>query len=168
MYGAQIWFDGGIEGKARPAITAMLKKLQPKAVAFNGCVVQGGVEPSPPCLSAPNFLRSSRACLGRSSHYLTASPTSMKQPQNKTAGWNRNHQSSAGAAQNRSTCITPNALRWIGTEAGIAPDPNWSSGTYIRKNGSFLLKCLPSIVLPTKQTLNLSRQAPVKLRCDCS
>ena len=47
MYGVQIWFDGGIEGKARPAITAMLKKLQPKAVAFNGCVVQGGVEPSP-------------------------------------------------------------------------------------------------------------------------
>lgn len=70
----EIWFDGGIEGKSRPAITAMLKKMQPTAAAFNGCVVQGG------------------------------------------------------AAQNKSTCITPNALRWIGTEAGVAPDPNWSSG----------------------------------------
>ena len=57
MYGAQIWFDGGIEGKARPAITAMLKKLQPKAVAFNGCVVQGGVEPSPPCLLPISYAR---------------------------------------------------------------------------------------------------------------
>ena len=99
----EIWFDGGIEGKSRPAITAMLKKMQPKAAAFNGCVVEGG------------------------------------------------------AAQNKSTCITPNALRWIGTEAGmghvslislpgfslilshslscfshslagVAPDPNWSTG----------------------------------------
>ena len=61
----EIWFDGGIEGKSRPAITAMLKKMQPKAAAFNGCVVEGG------------------------------------------------------AAQNKSTCITPNALRWIGTEAGM-------------------------------------------------
>ena len=68
------WFDGGIEGDARPKITAMLKKMQPNAVAFNGCVVKGG------------------------------------------------------AAQNKSTCITPNALRWIGTEAGVAPDPNWSTG----------------------------------------
>jgi alpha-L-fucosidase len=59
----EIWFDGGIEGKSRPAITAMLKKMQPKAAAFNGCVVQGG------------------------------------------------------AKQSKSTCITPNALRWIGTEA---------------------------------------------------
>ena len=68
------WFDGGIEGDARPKIIAMLKKMQPNAVAFNGCVVKGG------------------------------------------------------AAQNKSTCITPNALRWIGTEAGVAPDPNWSTG----------------------------------------
>lgn len=68
------WFDGGIEGNARPTIAAMLKKMQPRAVAFNGCVVKGG------------------------------------------------------GAQNKSTCITPNALRWIGTEAGVAPDPNWSTG----------------------------------------
>jgi len=33
-----------------------------------------------------------------------------------------------GAPQNKSTCITPNSLRWIGTEAGTAPDPNWSTG----------------------------------------
>ena len=25
-------------------------------------------------------------------------------------------------------CITKNAIRWIGTEAGTAPDPNWSTG----------------------------------------
>ena len=70
----EIWFDGGIDGGSRPGITALLKKLQPHAMAFNGCVVQGG------------------------------------------------------GKQSRSTCITPNALRWIGTEAGVAPDPNWSSG----------------------------------------
>jgi alpha-L-fucosidase len=74
LLGCLQWFDGGIEGDARPKITAMLKKMQPHAVAFNGCVVKGG------------------------------------------------------AAQNKSTCITPNALRWIGTEAGVAPDPNWSTG----------------------------------------
>jgi hypothetical protein len=51
----------------------MLAKLQPTAMAFNGCVVKGG-------------------------------------------------------PQNKSTCITPNALRWIGTEAGVAPDPTWSTG----------------------------------------
>eukprot|EP01052_Picozoa_sp_SAG31_P002940 SAG31_NODE_107_length_24865_cov_17.973593_9_plen_344_part_00 len=33
-----------------------------------------------------------------------------------------------GGPQNKSTCITPNALRWIGTEAGVAPDPTWSTG----------------------------------------
>ena len=44
------------------ALTALLKQHQPKAVAFNGCVVKGG------------------------------------------------------AAQNKSTCITPNALRWIGAQ----------------------------------------------------
>jgi alpha-L-fucosidase len=31
-------------------------------------------------------------------------------------------------AESKSTCITPNALRWIGTEAGAAPDPTWSTG----------------------------------------
>ena len=25
-------------------------------------------------------------------------------------------------------CVTPNSVRWIGTEAGVAPDPNWSTG----------------------------------------
>ena len=50
----------GIEGDLRATVTALLKQHQPKAVAFNGCVVKGG------------------------------------------------------AAQNKSTCITPNALRWIG------------------------------------------------------
>ena len=25
--------------------------------------------------------------------------------------------------------LTPNPARWIGTEAGAAPDPNWSTGT---------------------------------------
>ena len=62
-----------------PKIRAMLAKMQPGAVAFNGCVVQGGV-------------------------------------------------------QSKSTCITPNSLRWIGTEAGVAPDPNWSTG--FNKGGS--------------------------------
>ena len=33
-----------------------------------------------------------------------------------------------GGKQTKDTCITPNSLRWIGTEAGVAPDPNWSSG----------------------------------------
>ena len=52
----------GIEGDLRATVTALLKQHQPKAVAFNGCVVKGG------------------------------------------------------AAQNKSTCITPNALRWIGAQ----------------------------------------------------
>ena len=26
------------------------------------------------------------------------------------------------------TCVSPNSIRWIGTEAGEAPDPNWSTG----------------------------------------
>ena len=30
--------------------------------------------------------------------------------------------------ENGSTCVTPNALRWIGTEAGSAPVPTWSTG----------------------------------------
>ena len=25
--------------------------------------------------------------------------------------------------------LTPNAARWIGTEMGVAPDPDWSTGT---------------------------------------
>ena len=33
-----------------------------------------------------------------------------------------------GGDQSKDTCITANSLRWIGTEAGVAPDPNWSSG----------------------------------------
>ena len=35
-------FDGGFEGALEPKIKSMLKKMQPNAVAFNGCVVQGG------------------------------------------------------------------------------------------------------------------------------
>ena len=66
--------DGGIEPESRPAITAMLKQLQPRSVAFNGCVVpHGGV-------------------------------------------------------QSKGSCVTPNAVRWIGSEAGTAPTPNWGSG----------------------------------------
>jgi hypothetical protein len=160
MYGAQIWFDGGIEGKARPAITAMLKKLQPKAVAFNGCVVQGGVEPSPPCLLPISYARP----VGRSSHYLTASPTSMK-PQNKTAGWNRNQLQ----VPRRTAARALPPMPCVGSALRLA-SPRIRTGPPVRiyEKSSFLLKCLPSIVLPTKQTLNLSRQAPVKLRCDCS
>ena len=56
----------GIEGDLRATVTALLKQHQPKAVAFNGCVVKGG------------------------------------------------------AAQNKSTCITPNALRWIGSHPASA------------------------------------------------
>lgn len=26
--------------------------------------------------------------------------------------------------------ITPNPVRWIGNEAGFAPDPNWSTGIW--------------------------------------
>jgi alpha-L-fucosidase len=70
----EIWFDGGIEPDSRPAITAMLKQLQPGAVAFNGCVVPHG------------------------------------------------------GAQSKGSCVTPNAVRWIGSEAGTAPSPNWASG----------------------------------------
>lgn len=33
-----------------------------------------------------------------------------------------------GGAQSKATCISPNSVRWIGTEAGEAPDPNWSTG----------------------------------------
>ena len=56
----------GIEGDLRATVTALLKQHQPKAVAFNGCVVKGGAE------------------------------------------------------QNKSTCITPNALRWIGSHPASA------------------------------------------------
>lgn len=140
MYGAQIWFDGGIEGKARPAITAMLKKLQPKAVAFNGCVVQGGVEPSPPCLSAPNFLRSSRACLGRSSHYLTASPTSMK-PQNKTAGWNRNHFNQLQVPRRTAARALP-PMPCVGSALRLA-SPRIRTGPPVQKTAPFSSSVCP-------------------------
>ena len=33
-----------------------------------------------------------------------------------------------GSAPTKASCITPNALRWIGTEMGAAPDPTWSTG----------------------------------------
>lgn len=33
-----------------------------------------------------------------------------------------------GAGNNASLCVSPNAVRWIGTEAGTAPDPDWSTG----------------------------------------
>ena len=63
----------GIEGDLRATVTALLKQHQPKAVAFNGCVVKGG------------------------------------------------------ATQNKSTCITPNALRWIGSQ------PNTQLPTHITR-----------------------------------
>ena len=66
--------DGGIEHKSQQAVTGMVKALQPRAVAFNGCVIKGD------------------------------------------------------GAQSKDTCVTPNAVRWIGSEAGAAPSPNWSSG----------------------------------------
>eukprot|EP00040_Diaphanoeca_grandis_P019203 m.101217 g.101217 ORF g.101217 m.101217 type:complete len:689 (-) comp27315_c0_seq1:283-2349(-) len=33
-----------------------------------------------------------------------------------------------GAGNNASLCVTKNSVRWIGTERGIAPDPDWSTG----------------------------------------
>lgn len=33
-----------------------------------------------------------------------------------------------GGPQSKATCISPNSVRWVGTEAGVAPDPNWSTG----------------------------------------
>ena len=33
-----------------------------------------------------------------------------------------------GGSESKGSCITPNALRWIGTESGVAPDPTWSTG----------------------------------------
>ena len=66
--------DGGIEHKSQQAVTGMVKALQPRAVAFNGCVIKGD------------------------------------------------------GAQSKDTCVTPNAVRWIGSEAGAAPSPNWGSG----------------------------------------
>jgi alpha-L-fucosidase len=33
-----------------------------------------------------------------------------------------------GAGNNKSLCVSPNAVRWVGTEAGGAPDPDWSTG----------------------------------------
>jgi hypothetical protein len=33
-----------------------------------------------------------------------------------------------GGAQSKNSCISPNAVRWVGTEAGAAPTPNWGSG----------------------------------------
>ena len=28
----------------------------------------------------------------------------------------------------RADCVSKNAVRWVGTEAGVAPDPTWSTG----------------------------------------
>ena len=33
-----------------------------------------------------------------------------------------------GAGNNASLCVTPNSVRWIGTEAGVAPTADWSTG----------------------------------------
>lgn len=33
-----------------------------------------------------------------------------------------------GAGNNKSLCVTPNSVRWIGTEAGTAPASDWSTG----------------------------------------
>ena len=66
---AEVWFDGGWAG-FKANVTALLAKLQPTAMAFNGC------DPTLGCVGPPG-------------------------------GGNS---------------------RWIGTEAGIAPDPTWSTG----------------------------------------
>eukprot|EP00041_Stephanoeca_diplocostata_P027838 m.773755 g.773755 ORF g.773755 m.773755 type:complete len:185 (+) comp23254_c1_seq7:1702-2256(+) len=33
-----------------------------------------------------------------------------------------------GAGNNASNCVSPNSVRWIGTESGTAPNPTWSTG----------------------------------------
>ena len=62
----KVWFDGGFEGEIKPFVEAALKRYQPDAVAFNGCV-------------------------------------------DKSSGSN-----------NPANCISPNSVRWIGTEVRIA------------------------------------------------
>mmetsp|Transcript_35609 Transcript_35609/g.63321 ORF Transcript_35609/g.63321 Transcript_35609/m.63321 type:complete len:467 (+) Transcript_35609:39-1439(+) len=69
----EIWFDGGFEGAMKPFVQQKLAELQPEAVAFNGCIQQGG-------------------------------------------------------HPNKSSCITPNSVRWVGNEGGNAPIPDWSTG----------------------------------------
>ena len=33
-----------------------------------------------------------------------------------------------GSRDNASLCVTPNPVRWVGTEAGVAPEADWSTG----------------------------------------
>ena len=70
----EVWFDGGFRGFGKN-VSELLARLQPNAIAFNGC------DPNP-----------AYGCIGP--------PT----------GGN---------------------ARWVGTEAGVAPDPCWSTGTAV-------------------------------------
>ena len=146
----EIWFDGGIEGESRPAITAMLKKLQPKGDA-PCCSSQSGnlcstldrchstraergkqeIIPARRAHAAHSTASESRGLKGP--FQLRISILILLFPRTRRGWWYLALVLTAvvfgvpavafngcvvhgGGAQSKNTCITPNALRWIGTE----------------------------------------------------